>query len=190
MSTVSSTPNQNHAKPVAGGPERRTGATIRFAVGRCSLGALLVAATDKGVCAILLGDDPEALARDVQDRFPTARAVAVDTEFERLLARVADFVDAPVGGLDLPLDVRGTDFQQLVWRALRDIPAGETASYGAIAERIGAPGAVRAVARACAANPIAVATPCHRVVRKDGGLSGYRWGVERKRELLAREAAA
>ena len=166
------------------------GAAIRFAVGECSLGSILVAATDKGVCAILLGDDPETLVRDLQDRFPKARLIGGDAEFEQLVARVVGFVEAPALGLDLPLDVRGTAFQQRVWQALRDIPAGTTASYAEIAARIGAPKAVRAVAQACGANPLAVAIPCHRVVRTDGALSGYRWGVERKRALLEREAAS
>ena len=170
---------------------RRGGAgeTIRFAVGACSLGAVLVAATTKGVCAILLGDDPDALVHDLEDRFPQAELVGGDPEFESLVARVVGFVEAPALGLDLPLDIRGTTFQQRVWRALRDVPAGATATYREIAERIGAPRAARAVARACATHPLAVAIPCHRVVRSDGALSGYRWGVERKRALLDREAA-
>ena len=143
---------------------------------------------DQGVCAIPLGDDPDALVRDLQDRFPKAELIGGDAEFERLVAQVVGFVEAPRLGLDLPLDVRGTAFQQRVWQALREIPAGSTASYADIAERIGAPKAVRAVAQACAANALAVAIPCHRVVRNDGSLSGYRWGVERKRALLEREA--
>jgi AraC family transcriptional regulator, regulatory protein of adaptative response / methylated-DNA-[protein]-cysteine methyltransferase len=166
------------------------GASIRFAVGECSLGSILVAASDQGICAILLGDDPDALARDLQDRFPKARLIGGDPAFERWVAEVVGFVEAPQLGLALPLDVRGTAFQQRVWRALSEIPPGSRASYAEIAERIGAPGAARAVAKACAANPLAVAIPCHRVVRHDGALSGYRWGVERKRALLAREAAA
>ncbi|CCF85840.1 bifunctional DNA-binding transcriptional regulator/O6-methylguanine-DNA methyltransferase Ada [Nitrolancea hollandica] len=166
------------------------GISIRFAVGECSLGSILVAATDKGVCAIEFGDDPDALVRELQDRFPNARLIGGDRQFERLVATVVGFVEAPALGLDLPLDVRGTAFQQRVWQALREIPAGSTASYTEIAERIGAPMAARAVAQACAANRIAVAIPCHRVVRTDGGLSGYRWGVERKRALLDREAAS
>jgi AraC family transcriptional regulator of adaptative response/methylated-DNA-[protein]-cysteine methyltransferase len=166
------------------------GACMRFAVGACSLGSILVAATDKGVCAILLGDDPEALVRDLQDRFPKAQLLGGDADFEHLVARVVGFVEAPALGLDLPLDVQGTAFQQRVWQALRAIPSGTTASYTAIAERIGAPQAVRAVAQACASNAIAVAIPCHRVVRQDGALAGYRWGVERKRALLEREAVS
>jgi AraC family transcriptional regulator, regulatory protein of adaptative response / methylated-DNA-[protein]-cysteine methyltransferase len=166
------------------------GASIRFAVGECSLGSILVAATDKGLCAIQFGDDPEALVRDLQDRFPKARLIGGDESFESLVAKVVGFVEAPGPGLDLPLDVRGTVFQQRVWQALREIPSGATASYAEIAERIGQPKAVRAVAQACASNRIAVAIPCHRVVRTDGALSGYRWGVERKRALLDREKAA
>jgi AraC family transcriptional regulator of adaptative response/methylated-DNA-[protein]-cysteine methyltransferase len=162
---------------------------IRFAIGQCSLGAILVASTAKGVAAILLGDDPEALARDLQDRFPEAKLIGGDAEFESLVARAVGLVEAPGLGQDLPLDLRGTAFQQRVWQALRRIPAGRTASYAEIARSIGAPGAVRAVAGACAANNIAVAIPCHRVIRLNGALSGYRWGVERKRILLDREAA-
>jgi AraC family transcriptional regulator of adaptative response/methylated-DNA-[protein]-cysteine methyltransferase len=163
---------------------------IRFAIGECSRGSILVAASRRGVCAILLGDDPDALARDLQDRFPRADLIGGDARFEQLVAKVVAFVEAPGLGLDLPLDVRGTAFQQRVWQALREIPAGATVSYAEIAKRIGAPKAVRAVAQACAANALAVAIPCHRVVRNDGGLSGYRWGVDRKRALLDREANA
>ncbi len=161
---------------------------IRFAIGECALGSILVAASQRGVCAILLGDDADDLARDLQDRFPQAELIGGDANFERVVARVVGFVEAPGLGLDLPLDIRGTAFQQRVWQALRTIPVGETASYIDIAMRIGSPKSVRAVARACSANPLAVAIPCHRVVRKDGGLSGYRWGVERKHALLEREA--
>ena len=161
---------------------------IRFAIGECSLGSILVAKSERGVCAILLGDDADELARELQDKFPSANLIGGDNEFEQLVAKVVGFVEAPALGLDLPLDVRGTAFQQRVWRALREIPAGVTASYSDIANRIGAPKSVRAVAQACAANTLAVAIPCHRVVRNDGGLSGYRWGVERKRVLLQKEA--
>lgn len=163
------------------------GETIRFAVAACSLGAILVAATERGICAVLMGDDPEPLVRDLQDRFPKANLIGADAGFESTVAQVIGLVEAPRIGLDLPLDVRGTAFQQRVWAALRAIPAGETVSYTELAQRIGAPAAVRAVAGACAANPVAVAIPCHRVVRNDGGLSGYRWGIERKAALIARE---
>ncbi|MFZ5723796.1 MAG: bifunctional DNA-binding transcriptional regulator/O6-methylguanine-DNA methyltransferase Ada [Pseudomonadota bacterium] len=165
-------------------------AEIRFAVGQCSLGAILVAESARGICAIQLGDDPEALVRALQDRFPAAVLVGDDDAFAQRVATVVGFVETPRRGLDLPLDIRGTAFQQRVWQALRDIPAGQTASYTEIANRIGAPKSVRAVAGACAANLLAVAIPCHRVVRSDGGISGYRWGVERKRALLDREAAS
>ena len=167
----------------AGGAEE----VLTFAVGQCSLGAILVASSARGVAAILLGDDPERLVRDLEDRFPRARLVGGDAAYERLVAQVVGCVEAPARGLALPLDVRGTAFQQRVWLALRQIPAGATETYSGIAQKIGAPRSVRAVAGACAANAHAVAIPCHRVVRHDGGDSGYRWGVERKRELLARE---
>src|SRR5215470_11102343 len=166
------------------------GATIRFALGECSLGSILVAATNKGVCAIEFGDDPEALLRDFQDRFPKAQLIGGDATFEQWVAKVVGLVEAPTTRLDLPLDVRGTAFQQRVWKALREIPAGATATYADIARRIGQAKAVRAVAQACGANPIAVAIPCHRVVRTDGDLAGYRWGVARKRALLTKESAA
>ncbi|MGB6241921.1 MAG: bifunctional DNA-binding transcriptional regulator/O6-methylguanine-DNA methyltransferase Ada [Castellaniella sp.] len=165
-----------------------TGAVIHFAVGQSSLGAILVAQSQRGICAILLGDNPDRLVRDLQDQFPKAELIGADPGFEQLVAQVVGFIEAPGIGLNLPLDVRGTAFQQRVWQALRDIPPGKTASYADIAARIGAPTAARAVAQACAANALAVAIPCHRVVRRDGGLSGYRWGVARKRELLQREA--
>ena len=161
---------------------------IRFAIGQCTLGAILVARSPRGVCAISLGDDPELLLRELQDRFPKARLIGGDTAFEQEVAQVVGLVEAPGIGLNLPLDVRGTAFQQRVWQALREIPPGRTVSYTDIAERIGSPRSVRAVAQACAANTLAVAIPCHRVVRQDGALSGYRWGVERKKTLLAREA--
>ncbi|WP_139973445.1 bifunctional DNA-binding transcriptional regulator/O6-methylguanine-DNA methyltransferase Ada [Ochrobactrum sp. CGA5] len=163
-------------------------ADIRFAIGQSTLGAVLVAASDKGVCAIWMGDDPEELIRDLEKRFPQANLIGADRAFEDLVAEVVGFVEAPGIGLSLPLDLQGTAFQQRVWQALREIPAGKTVSYTEIAERIGAPKSVRAVAQACAANKIAVAVPCHRVVRNDGGISGYRWGVERKRDLLKRES--
>ncbi len=160
---------------------------IRFAIGECSLGYILVGASDKGVCVILLGDDPKSLSKDLQQRFRGAELVNGDRGFKGTLAKAIALVDRPRGAVDLSLDVRGTAFQKKVWSALRQIGVGQTASYAEIAARVGKPRAVRAVARACAANPIAVAIPCHRVVRTGGGLSGYRWGIERKRELLARE---
>ncbi|MFT4012527.1 MAG: bifunctional DNA-binding transcriptional regulator/O6-methylguanine-DNA methyltransferase Ada [Paracoccus sp. (in: a-proteobacteria)] len=172
--------------------EYRKGAAdlpIRFALGQCALGAILVACSPRGVCAISLGDAPEPLLAEFQDRFPRAELIGGDPEFEALVAQVVGFVEAPGTGLDLPLDIRGTAFQERVWAALRQIPAGETVSYAQLAARIGAPQGHRAVAGACAANTLAVAIPCHRVVRSDGAISGYRWGVARKRELLAREAA-
>jgi AraC family transcriptional regulator of adaptative response/methylated-DNA-[protein]-cysteine methyltransferase len=157
-------------------------------VSQCYNVAILIARSDRGVCAILLDDDPDVLARDLQDTFPRANLIAGVGSFEQLVASVVGFVEAPVVGLDLPLDIRGTAFQQRVWQALREIPAGETASYSEIARRIGSPKSVRAVAQACGANTLTVAIPCHRVVKHDGTLSGYRWGVERKRALLKREA--
>lgn len=164
-----------------------TNSEILFAVGQCSLGAILVARSTRGVCAILLGDDPDQLVRDLQDQFPKAELVGADHNFEQLIAHVIGFIEAPALGLDLPLDLRGTAFQERVWQALREIPVGSTASYAQIAQRIGAPKSFRAVAQACGANSLAVAIPCHRVVRSNGDLSGYRWGVERKRQLLERE---
>ena len=161
---------------------------IRFAIGECSLGSILVASSDRGVCAIFLGDDPDVLVHDLQDRFPHANLIGGESQFEQLVAKVVGFIEAPAIGLDLPLDIRGTAFQQRVWNALMKIPAGTTVSYTDIANRIGSPKSVRAVAQACAANKIAVAIPCHRVVRNDGVLSGYRWGVERKRVLQERES--
>jgi AraC family transcriptional regulator of adaptative response/methylated-DNA-[protein]-cysteine methyltransferase len=165
-------------------------AVIRFALGQCSLGAILVAATERGVCAISLGDDPEALLRELQDRFPKAELIGGDRDFEKLVAKVVGLVERPAQGADLPLDIRGTAFQQRVWAALARVPAGQTLSYSELAKRVGAPSAVRAVAGACAANKLAVAIPCHRVLRTDGALSGYRWGIARKRALLDRETRA
>ena len=162
---------------------------IHFAVGQTTLGAILVASSQKGVASILLGDDPGELVRNLQDRFPKAHLVGADRNYETLVAQVVGFVEAPNLGLDLPLDIRGTAFQQRVWQALQAIPPGQTASYADIAWRIGSPRAVRAVAGACASNNIALAIPCHRVVRTDGSLSGYAWGVERKRALLDRESS-
>jgi AraC family transcriptional regulator, regulatory protein of adaptative response / methylated-DNA-[protein]-cysteine methyltransferase len=163
---------------------------IFFAIGECSLGSILVAQSEKGVCAILIGDDPTALARDLEDRFPNANLIGNVRRYEDLVAKVVGLLEKPEAGLDLPLDIRGTAFQQRVWKALRQIPPGSTATYSEIAAKIGMPKAVRAVAQACGANALAVAIPCHRVIRNDGSLSGYRWGVERKRTLLEREAHA
>ena len=166
-----------------------TNEEIKFAVGQTSLGAILVASSKKGVAAILLGNDPDELVRNLQDRFPKAHLIGADQDYEALVARVVAFVEKPEIGLSLPLDVRGTAFQQRVWRALQEIPVGATVSYAEIARRIGRPKAVRAVAGACAGNNLAVAIPCHRVVRIDGSLSGYAWGIERKRILLDREGS-
>ncbi len=164
------------------------GTQIRFAVGESSLGAILVAASDRGVCAISLGDDPEVLVRELQDRFRSAQLIGPDAQFEAWVAKVVGSIDKPTSNLELPLDIRGTAFQQRVWLALRGIPPGSTASYAEVAKRIGAPKSARAVARACAANMLAIAIPCHRVVRTDGRISGYRWGIERKRRLLEKES--
>lgn len=170
--------------------EYRTGAAgqrISFAVGQCCLGAILVAESERGICAILLGDDPDDLVRDLHHRFPAAELAGGDPDFEERVARVVAFVETPSTGIDLPLDIRGTAFQERVWRALRAIPPGTTITYGELAKRIGAPEAVRAVAGACGANRLAVAIPCHRVVRLNGDLGGYRWGIEKKQMLLDRE---
>ena len=164
------------------------GAQIRFAIGACSLGAILVASTEQGICAILIDDDPDVLVRDLQDRFPKAELIGAEPEYEQVVSRVVGMVERPELGLDLPLDVRGTAFQQRVWQVLRGIPAGRTVSYAELAQLVGSPKGARAVAGACAANALAVAIPCHRVVRNDGSISGYRWGVDRKAALLDREA--
>lgn len=164
------------------------GIPIRFAVGQCHLGAILVAESPRGICAILLGDDAEELVRQIQTRFPKAELSAGDAAFEEKVAHVVGFVEAPWLGIDLPLDIRGTAFQQRVWQALQAVPPGTTISYTELAQRVGAPAAVRAVASACGANHLAVAIPCHRIVRSNGDLAGYRWGIERKRKLLETEA--
>lgn len=163
------------------------GESIQFAIGDCSLGRVLAARSERGVCAILLGDDDEALRRDLQQRFPRAEVTVAEEESQALLAQVAAMVETPAQGLHLPLDIQGTAFQQRVWEALRAIPAGATASYAEVASAIGSPQSVRAVAQACGANPLAIAIPCHRVVRSGGAISGYRWGVHRKKQLLERE---
>jgi AraC family transcriptional regulator of adaptative response/methylated-DNA-[protein]-cysteine methyltransferase len=163
---------------------------IHFAIGECSLGSILVAKSARGVCAVLMGDDPLQLVRDLQDQFPKADLVGGERGYEDIVAKVIGLIERPGAGLDLPLDIRGTAFQRRVWKALQQIPVGTTASYADIAKVIGMPKATRAVAQACGANTLAVAIPCHRVIRNDGALSGYRWGVERKRALLDREAHA
>ncbi len=168
--------------------DAHTDDAIRFATGECTLGTILIAQSALGICAILLGDEPDTLVRDLHDRFPHAAMAGNNEDYARLVARVVRFVDTAQTGLDLLLDVRGTAFQLRVWQALRGIPVGSTVSYSEIARRIGQPDAARAVARACASNMLAVAIPCHRVVRNDGGVSGYRWGVARKRTLLERES--
>ena len=169
----------------------RSSIPIRFGLPETSLGLMLVAASMRGLCAIFLGDDPELLVQTLRKRFPGAEifpAADDDADFARLLDGVARLADHPETSLGYPLDIRGTAFQQRVWQALREIPPGERVSYAEIARRIGAPRAARAVANACAANFLAIVIPCHRVVHGDGSLSGYRWGIERKRALLEREA--
>jgi AraC family transcriptional regulator of adaptative response/methylated-DNA-[protein]-cysteine methyltransferase len=165
------------------------GELIRFAIGECSLGSILAAVTEKGICAILIGDNSSVLRRELQGHFEVARLIDSDEDLGQLMAEVVQLVESPWLDLDLPFDLRGTSFEQRVWQALREIPPGSTASYTDIAERIGEAKKAFAVAEACASNMLAVAIPCHRVVRKNGALSGYRWGFKRKRALLAREAA-
>jgi AraC family transcriptional regulator of adaptative response/methylated-DNA-[protein]-cysteine methyltransferase len=167
-----------------------TTTALTYRVGQCWLGSILVAGTDEGLAAILLGDDRDALVRSLRSRFPEAQLLEGDGRFEDLVAEVVRFVEAPASRFEPHLDLRGTDFERRVWLALREIPAGSTATYSEIATRIGAPHASYDVGQACASNPLAVVVPCHRVVRKDGTLAGYRWGTRRKRALLAREAAA
>lgn len=171
-------------------PGRKEGETLFFALAACSVGHVLVAQSAQGICAILLGEDPARLPDDLQHSFPRARLTPDNTSLNKVISQVVAFIDQPETELSLPLDLRGTPFQQRVWQALRHIPVGMTVSYTDLAQRIGSPKAVRAVAGACAANVLAVAIPCHRVVRSDGTLSGYRWGIERKRQLLNREAQA
>jgi AraC family transcriptional regulator of adaptative response/methylated-DNA-[protein]-cysteine methyltransferase len=161
---------------------------LHYAIGQCSLGRILVARSERGVCAIFLDDDPEALTRELADRFPQATLVRRDDELAQSVAEVTGLVETPRKPLELLLDLRGTVFQQRVWQALREIPAGTTTTYAEVARRIGAPKSVRAVAHACATNPVALVVPCHRVLRRDGALAGYRWGLDRKRILLEREA--
>jgi AraC family transcriptional regulator, regulatory protein of adaptative response / methylated-DNA-[protein]-cysteine methyltransferase len=185
-STAAKTLGMKPAAYRAGG----AGMTIRFAVGKCSLGVILVAASEVGICAISLGDDPDELVTWLKDRFRRADFVGGDKKFERLVAQIVAFVDDPAIGLNLPLDIRGTAFQQRVWQKLAEIPLGATRTYSAIARDLGVPKSSRAVGAACGANPIAVAIPCHRVVASNGALTGYRWGVERKAKLLKSERAS
>jgi AraC family transcriptional regulator, regulatory protein of adaptative response / methylated-DNA-[protein]-cysteine methyltransferase len=164
---------------------------IRFAVGQSSLGSILVGFSEKGVVSILIREDPDHVVEDLQDRFPKALLVRGSRDDERVLRRVIDFVEEPTHDLDLPLDVRGTAFQQRVWQAVREIPAGRTTTYTDVAGRIGAPNAVRAVGNACSANNLAVAVPCHRVLHKDGSpTGGNHWSNGRQRAMLEREAEA
>ena len=162
---------------------------IRYAVSASSLGAVMIACSARGLCAVLMGDDEEALVRHLRDRFPRAEIGAGGAEEDEVAREVAALVESPGGEVSVPLDVSGTEFQRAVWAALREIPAGETATYAEIAARIGRPRSVRAVGAACGANALALVIPCHRVVRSDGGLSGFLWGVERKRRLLMTEGA-
>jgi AraC family transcriptional regulator of adaptative response/methylated-DNA-[protein]-cysteine methyltransferase len=163
---------------------------IRFGFGQCSLGTVLVAASDEGVAAILMGDDADALRRQLADAFPDARRNADEAELEHMVARIVAFLEAPQQGLDLPLDIRGTPLELAVWQALRAVPSGETVTYGQIAKALPLPATAQDVGAACAANLLAVAIPCHRVVKADGSISGYRWGVQRKRKLINREGVA
>ncbi len=184
------TSNQDKTGAVGGDIE------VQFAIARSFLGWVLVAATERGICAIELGDMPELLTERFQTRFPTAQLQESDPTFSSWVAQVIRFIDNRDSlsetlrerGLNLPLDIQGTAFQQRVWQALQAIPPGTTVSYAEVAKQIDQPTAIRAVATACAANTLAVAIPCHRVVRSNGDLSGYRWGIERKRALLDREA--
>lgn len=184
--TVPITP---HKPDGAAGKRQRGTVAMQFIVAESSLGLALVARTTRGVSAVLIGDDADELLRNLRQRFPFATISDGDAELSELAGRVIDFIESPARGLDAPLDILGTEFQLNVWQALREVPAGSTASYTDIANRIGLPKSVRAVAQACAANPLAVIVPCHRIVRRDGQLSGYRWGVERKRSLLDKEAS-
>lgn len=174
------------------GAYRRGGAAlvIRYALAPCALGHLLVAATSRGICAVRLGDDPQALEQSLRLEFPAAALAADDSQLGAWVDEILAYLDGARSPLDLPLDVQATAFQQRVWQALQAIPYGETRSYSQVAESLGHPGAARAVARACASNQAALVIPCHRVVRSDGSLGGYRWGLERKRRLLANEAQA
>jgi AraC family transcriptional regulator, regulatory protein of adaptative response / methylated-DNA-[protein]-cysteine methyltransferase len=184
----------SHADPAKAGvadvliPLIRTVATIGFAIAPCSLGFVIVAVSEQLIRSIMVGDDPEMLVSDLQNQFPHHAIELNANDDDGLVAKVVELIERPDKALELPLDVRGTDFQMRVWDALQKVPAGTTVSYTFLAEQIGAPNAVRAVAQACAANPLAVAIPCHRAVCASGDLAGYRWGIERKRVLLEREA--
>jgi AraC family transcriptional regulator of adaptative response/methylated-DNA-[protein]-cysteine methyltransferase len=170
-------------------PKNNSAETVFYVTGETSLGRILVGTTEHGVSAILLGDDDRALVADVTREFPNAKLVAATDQQAAVVSKVIDLIEEPSASFDLPLDIRGTDFQRSVWAALGDVKGGTTASYKEIATKIGAPEAVRAVARACAANRLAIAIPCHRVVAANGDISGYRWGVDRKQALLNRERA-
>ena len=163
---------------------------LRFAFGTSSLGAVLVAATEKGIAAILMGDDRDGLCRDLASAFPEARFTLDEAALESVVTQVVAFLEEPHRGLDLPLDIRGSALEQVIWRALRAVPAGQTVTYGLIAKALPLPATAQDVGAACAANVLAVAIPCHRVTKADGSISGYRWGVQRKRKLINREAAA
>ena len=169
-------------------PLIRAAATIGFAIAPCSLGFVIIAVSEHLIRSIMVGDDPEMLMSDLQNQFPNDAFEIIENDDAELVAKVVDLIERPDKALELPLDIRGTDFQMRVWDALQEVPAGTTVSYTFLAEQIGAPNAVRAVAQACAANPLAVAIPCHRAVSANGDLAGYRWGIERKRALLEREA--
>jgi AraC family transcriptional regulator of adaptative response/methylated-DNA-[protein]-cysteine methyltransferase len=169
-------------------PLIRAAATIGFAIAPCSLGFVIIAVSEQLIRSIMVGDDPEMLVSDLQNQFPNDAIEVNQNDDAGLVAKVLDLIEHPDQGVALPIDVRGTDFQMRVWDALKKVPAGTTVSYTFLAEQIGAPNAVRAVAQACAANPLAVAIPCHRAVRANGDLAGYRWGIDRKRSLLEREA--
>jgi AraC family transcriptional regulator of adaptative response/methylated-DNA-[protein]-cysteine methyltransferase len=187
---LTSTSSQDHTESPAADvliPLIRAAATIGFAVAPCSLGFVIIAVSEQLIRSIMVGDDPEMLVSDLQNQFPND-AIEVADKDEGLVAQVVDLIDRPEQAAELPLDIRGTEFQMRVWNALKNIPAGTTVSYASLAKQIGAPHEVRAVAQACAANPLAVAIPCHRAVQANGELTGYRWGVERKRALLEREA--
>jgi AraC family transcriptional regulator of adaptative response/methylated-DNA-[protein]-cysteine methyltransferase len=168
-------------------PLIRAAATIGFAVAPCSLGFVIIAVSEQLIRSIMVGDDPEMLVSDLQNQYPNDAIEVVDKD-HGLVAQVVDLIDRPESTPELPLDIRGTEFQMKVWDALQNVPPGSTVSYASLAQQIGAPDEVEAVAQACAANPLAVAIPCHRAVQAEGELAQYRWGVDRKKALLTREA--